>query len=695
VEQGRVAVAAAALVGGLLIAQQVAGRALRDALFLSAYSVTSLPGMILVSAVVSVCGSLAFASALARRPPAWVLTRALGLQIALLVAEPALAADHPRLVAAALYVQLALLGPGILSGFWSLVNESFDPYTARRVVGEIGTGASIGGVVGGALAWAGARMLPVPALFIGLAAACGLALIALRRLRPAGARQAREEPAGGGVADGLRSIRQFPYLRQLATLVALGALAEVLLDYLLKAGAVRAFAGGGALARFFGLFYACVALVTVILQAALARPSLERLGLAGTVGLQPTAVALAAAAGLAFPSFGVAIAARGLGNALRDSLFRSGYELCYTPLPPWQKRRSKALVDVAADKLGTLVGAGLVIVLVRQWLVADRWLWLLALVAMLASVLVARRLHQGYVLALEGSLRSGLVELEPEEVVDSTTRQTLTRTALDRESLLAEIRALRGEPAPLAPASPGDGFLQLAQELRSGHAERIRSALLRMGSPDPALAHLIVALLERDDVFPQVLRALRRGAPRMTGLLVDALADPQQPAAVRRRIPRVLKASPSPRAVDGLVLGLSDADFAVRRSCAVVLVWMRARHAELAVPAAPVYAAAARELDHAGADPVAQLDLVFDLLGSVGDCDALRAARWALRGEDQHLRGTALEYLEQVLPEAVRRPLLRRLGATPKAPARPRGKLELEDDLRRSLASLPRGRPRS
>src|SRR5262249_31792800 len=130
----RSAVALAALVAGLLVGQQVAGRALRDALFLSAFAVTSLPGILLASALVSIAGALAFAALLARRTPSAVVSGVLWLQALLLGAEWGLAAEHPRLVAVALYVQLALLGPGVLSGFWSLVNERFDPHTARRVV---------------------------------------------------------------------------------------------------------------------------------------------------------------------------------------------------------------------------------------------------------------------------------------------------------------------------------------------------------------------------------------------------------------------------------------------------------------------------------------------------------------------------------------------------------------------------------
>src|SRR6185295_18554999 len=101
-----------------------------------------------------------------------------------------------------------------------------------------------------------------------------------------------------------------------------------------------------------------------------------------------------------------------------------------------------------------------------------------------------------------------------DEVLDSTTRLTLTR-ALDRESLLAAIRALDGEPRGSAAA--GDPFLELAAELRSGDAERIRRALSRQDRADLGLTRQLVALLARDDVLPDVLRALRRNAPRVTG----------------------------------------------------------------------------------------------------------------------------------------------------------------------------------
>ena len=66
----------------------------------------------------------------------------------------------------------------------------------------------------------------------------------------------------------------------------------------------------------------------------------------------------------------------------------------------------------------------------------------------------------------------------------------------------------------------------------------------------------------------------------------------------------------------------------------------------------------------------------------------LRVAFRALHTEDQGLRGTALEYLESVLPEAVRRSLWPFLedDRPRERPARPRE--EILADLMRSNASI-------
>ena len=88
------------------------------------------------------------------------------------------------------------------------------------------------------------------------------------------------------------------------------------------------------------------------------------LGLAGTVALRPAAVFLGAVLGVFDPRLRSGVLAYGSQEMLSNSLFRSGYELLYTPLPEGEKRPTKAVVDVGFDKLGALLGGATVLVVV-------------------------------------------------------------------------------------------------------------------------------------------------------------------------------------------------------------------------------------------------------------------------------------------------------------------------------------------
>jgi hypothetical protein len=297
---------------------------------------------------------------------------------------------------------------------------------------------------------------------------------------------------------------------------------------------------------------------------------------------------------------------------------------------------------------------------------------------------------------LEGSLRAGKVRLDPAEVVDSTTRLTLSGTdlALASSALRGELASLRAgreggahaTGAPFATTSSvlADPVLRRIADLRSGRLERIREALSEAEPPVPALVAHLVPLLARNDLYLDVLRALRRVAPRVAGQLLDALLDPEVDPVVRRRLPRVLKACATRRVRDGLAQGLEDPSPKVRHECARALAALSAQRPELRIADELAFGAARRELEWG---PDAGLDHAFTLLGLVLEREPLEIAALAVRGQDAALRGTALEYLENVLPDEVRVALWPHLGVAPRAGgARPRQ--ELITELLRAGAGL-------
>jgi len=77
---------------------------------------------------------------------------------------------------------------------------------------------------------------------------------------------------------------------------------------------------------------------------------------------------------------------------------------------------------------------------------------------------------------------------------------------------------------------------------------------------------------------------------------------------------------------------------------------------------------------------------MFALLSLCTTRGSLELVRQGLKTDDRKLRGTALEYLESLLPEAVRGPLVQALAERPEPrDSIARSELELLEELKRSI----------
>ena len=233
----------------------------------------------------------------------------------------------------------------------------------------------------------------------------------------------------------------------------------------------------------------------------------------------------------------------------------------------------------------------------------------------------------------------------------------------------------------IEPHPPGE------EALRSARRKRVQPVLQSNPEPGPLLVAGLIPLLSRDELYPEVVRTLRRVASRATGQLVDALLDPRVDPVVRRRIPRVLKACPNPRCADGLQAALDDPGFGVRASSAAALAALHELNEEISVPHERVFERVLSELERP-ASGERQLAHVFTLLSLALEPEPLRIAWAALRGRDRALRGTALEYLDTVLPDEIFLPLRERCGGDVAAKAIPRAAAKVAADLRASSVNL-------
>jgi ATP:ADP antiporter, AAA family len=711
----------------LMIAHQVAGKATRDALFLSQFEVTALPKMVMASAVLSMLAVIVIARLLAQFGPSRVMPGAFALSALLFVGSWLLYAVSPNLISVLLYLQMGVFGAVLISGFWSVVNERFDPYTAKHTIARVGAAATLGGLLGGVLAGRVADAIDIRAMLLVLGllhALCGIGVRAIGE-----GRRSAGVASELGLLPGLQLLRRQPYLQWMGALMVLVAVLAALLDYAMKAQASLRYTESEDLVGFFGQFYALVGVATFLVQWLLGPRLLKRFGIGPVLALMPGVTVFAGLLGAGVGRLWATTAIRAVQMVTVNSLFRSAFELLYTPLPPLTKRPTKAIIDVASDRLGDVVGSGILLALLAiAPALSSAAVVIVAVVVALLALGVTLRLHRGYVEQLAASLRDGAISLQADEVVDATTRHTLAETsaASEREMLLSKIRLMKLQRAGLddagalertatasevAPDPAAAGLSAAVSALVSGDEEAIRRCLSGRFM-DARLAPYLIPLLAHDAFAGDVRMELRWMAPRLIGTLADALLDPDLPLAARQRIPSVLEVTHNPRAVEALMGGLEDEEFNVRYSSARALARMHARDAGVALEQSRIIAAVEREL---GVDEQAwvsrdlshdvelrgdggglsdlddprmnySMEHVFTLLGIVLDRHALHLALRAVASRDRGLRGTALEYLENVLPEDVRRGLWPWLGEVVEGAVRSnRSSNALVEDLRRGV----------
>ena len=673
-------------IAALMMAHQVAGKATRDALFLSQFKTSALPTIVAVAAVAAVIISVLRGRTLVRSGPFRITAVSFAVSGLLQLAEWLLLGYYPRVAACAIYLHVVAFGAILLSGFWSVMNESFDPRSAKTIFGRIGGMGTLGGLCGGILAervaaWVSPSAVVVVLAILHLICACLL----WRAFPPAPAPQ--ETAAAPPETTLLDAVHRYPFLLTLAGVVLVSSVGTGLLDFTFKAQAAQTIGRGAPLLRFFGLYYTATSLLTFLVQTFVVRLFLQHAGLSASACALPGTIALGSVASAVLPGFPVLSGVRGAEILVRGSVYRSAYELLFTAVAPDDKRAAKSVLDVGVDRMGDAVGAGGISLLLL--LAPGRYGAILAAAGgcgALAFVL-AMRLRRGHLVALERSLVNRGIEIDPTMVDDPATRSVLLRSVLIQRP--AEAQAVHDSTASLRSAVPADILVRSAAELRSDDASVVIRAAAKLDPANWELAPFLIDLLAWDEVMPAARRVLERMGPKITGMLVDVLLDPGHDFAIRRRVPRVLALVPSMRAVEGLFAALEDQRFEVRFYSGRALYLLLNEHSGLKISGERVWTAIDRELslqksvwdshsllDSRDANDKKwffddqlldradhNLEHLFTLLGLLLPADAVRVAFRALHTDDRQLKGTAFEYLESATPTATRHLLLPLLEA--------------------------------
>jgi AAA family ATP:ADP antiporter len=287
----------------------------------------------------------------------------------------------------------------LITQFWLLVNDIFNPREIKRLIGFFGSGGLLGGILGGLLTGFLGRIIPDYLLFI----ASGMLIVSVfvvnsifiwqRRRKPIAdgpdkkAQEIGEELARVGFIDCFHTVRKDHYLTLLATVVTLTFVVATFIDYQSKTVISRTVEKMPDMTEFFGYFHAGLLVLPFFLQLLMTSNLIKRYGIRSALLLFPFVVLLCAIGIFALPAFlAFALIIKASEKSLSFSLNQSVRELLYIPISPNLKNKAKIFIDMFLNRFAKGIGA--LILMIFIFFPPEKWETRVRIVSIISFVFI-------------------------------------------------------------------------------------------------------------------------------------------------------------------------------------------------------------------------------------------------------------------------------------------------------------------
>ena len=491
-------------------------------------------------------------------------------------------------VAVAFYVVSLILSILLISQFWTLANDVYDPRQAKRIFGFIGGGASLGGAMGAGLTAflvqsVGSRtMILIAAGVMGVCMAIVMSIV--RREKTAGtsdaSRTGEEEGVSGGEA--LRLLRSSRHLQIISLVIGFGAVASNIVEQQVNM-AVAEFKGAqnaDAIAAFLGQLIVYLSLIGFVIQVTLTSRIHRILGIGFALLMLPVTMGGAAFLVLFNRALWAPSVGRIFDTSLRYTIDKTSREVLFLPLPLDLKYRAKPFIDVTMDRFAKGVGALMILLCIKEWGLGLDWQQLsyVSLGLVVVWVFTAMAARREYMRSFRRSIE--------QQVVAPADLRFNNPDAQSVETLVSELA--HPEPRRVLYA------IDLLDAMDKRHL--VTPLLLAHESAEVRARALAVAEASgpnlADRWLPGVERALKDADAAVRIAAVSALAALRGEAAVDVMRPFIRKGDPALAIVAAAALAASSAD----EDVAAAEETMRKYSADTREPATPWRLQVARAL---------------------------------------------------------------------------------------------------
>jgi len=272
------------------------------------------------------------------------------------------------------FVWLSIFNLFVVSVFWGLMADVFDPSQGKRLFGVIASGMSVGAIFGAGLTSLLAKHVEHVYLLLISAGLLEFAVFAVRRLtrsrdwtraRDDAARPVETEPRatesrapiGGSIFSGIGRAFSSPYLVNISFFMLLYSITSTLLYFQQLHIAQAHFADRGARTAFFARVDLFVNILTLLAQLFVTARVMRALGVAVTLSFLPVMTMIGFGALALWPTVAVVVAFQVLRRAGNFALARPAREVLFTVLPRADKYKAKSFIDTVVYRTGDQVGA--------------------------------------------------------------------------------------------------------------------------------------------------------------------------------------------------------------------------------------------------------------------------------------------------------------------------------------------------
>ncbi|TET73508.1 MAG: MFS transporter [Candidatus Aminicenantes bacterium] len=286
----------------------------------------------------------------------------------------------------------------LVTQFWILVNDVFNPREVKRLIGFFGSGGLLGGILGGLLTGSLGRDIPDELLLI----ASGILILSVfvvnyifiwqRKNKPITDKpnylnkERAKEPAKAGFIDSFNTVRKNYYLKLLAVVVTLTFIVTTFIDYQSKTVISMKIVRLDEYTEFFGYFHAGLYVVPFLISFFMTSKLIKSYGIRIILLIFPLMLLLCFG-GIAFwPFLGFALAIKASDKSLSFSINQYTRELLYIPVSPELKYKAKIFIDMFLNRFAKGIGA--LILMIFIFLPPDPWQNRVQIVSIIAVVFI-------------------------------------------------------------------------------------------------------------------------------------------------------------------------------------------------------------------------------------------------------------------------------------------------------------------